>query len=91
MEGCGVAGVEMGVEVRSIDFMQASERYVYMHRDARTRQGRFSHVGRAVVERWHGPRHLEAVCGVLASLANSTVTIRDIGTFSSICTQPVMM
>jgi len=86
-----VAEVEMGVEVRSLDFRQASRRYVYMHKNAQTRQGRFSHVGRAVVERWHEPRHLEATCGVLASLANSTMTIRDIGTFSSICTQPVMM
>ena len=66
MEGCGVAEVEMSAELRSIDCGWASRRYVYMHKDAQTRQGRFSHVGRAVVERWHEPRHLEAVCGVLA-------------------------
>ena len=90
-EGYAVVEVGLGVVVMSMECMRASRRYVYVHKDARTRQDRFSHVGRAVVERWHGPRHLEAVCGVLASLANSTVTIRDIGTFSSICIQPVMM
>jgi hypothetical protein len=58
-EGYAVVEVGLGAVVMSMECRQASRRYVYVHRNARTRQDRFSHVGRAVVERWHEPRHLD--------------------------------